>query len=75
MSPGIPFNPLTTAFHTSPNDPLPITFCRFIFVEAISQQEEVTERYLVPESFPSLQKTTRKGNSALINKLYAAEVA
>ena len=45
VSPEDPFNPLTTAFHTSPKEPLPKICCNSTCFGATSQAE--TERQLV----------------------------
>ena len=46
VSPATPFNPLTTAFHTSPKEPLPRVCCKSTCFGATSQHVAETERYL-----------------------------
>ena len=61
VAPGIPFNPVALAFHTSPNEPLPRMFCRSICFEDTSQRDGVTERYLLVlfEPFTVLRKNKK----------------
>ena len=63
VSPAAPFNPLTTAFHTSPKEPLPRVCCKSTCFGATSQDVAETERYLGSHS-PSQSSLKTK----IINK-------
>ena len=61
VAPGIPFNPVALALHTSPNEPLPRMFCRSICFKDTSQRDGVTEKYLFVlfEPFTVLRKNKK----------------
>ena len=65
VSSGYPFSPETTAFHTSPNAPLPNMVWRSICLREMSQREAVNERYRVSDSLKKKNDKERESDQQI----------